>query len=111
MGETAAKPYVWTDEHGVMRVGNTQVMLEGVVYPFEQGESAESIRRAYSSLSLAEVYGAIAYYLDHKDEVRAYLDRQEALWQKMRTEQDRNPPPVIQRLKALMAARSREGAA
>ena len=31
--------------------------------------------RAYDTLALADVYDVIAYYLRHRDEVRAYLKR------------------------------------
>lgn len=63
-----SKAYVRTDEHEVMRVGQTRVMLDGVVAGFMEGESAESIRRSYPSLTLEEVYGAIAYFLANRAE-------------------------------------------
>jgi hypothetical protein len=37
-------PYVRTDEHGVMRVAGTHVMLDSVLAAFEQGHSPETIR-------------------------------------------------------------------
>ena len=35
----------------------------------------EDMVRAYDTLVLADVYGVIAYYLRHRDEVRAYMKR------------------------------------
>jgi len=105
------KQYVHTDAQGVMRVGQSDVMLDGVVYAFKEGASPEAITRSYPTLGLEEVYGAITYYLAHEDEVQAYLKRQEELWANRRMEQDRNPPAVVQRLKSAKAARAREGAA
>ena len=72
------KPYVHTDEHGVLRVGATRVMLDAVIAAFQQGHSPETIRQQYPALSLEEVYGSIAYFLAHLDEVRIPCRRYEA---------------------------------
>jgi uncharacterized protein (DUF433 family) len=96
--------YVRTDEHGVMRVANTRVMLDAVVAGFQQGYSPESIRQQYPALTLEQVYGAITYYLAHRVEVDAYLQKQDELWDRLRREADQNPSPVITRLRALRAA-------
>jgi uncharacterized protein (DUF433 family) len=105
-----AKSYTRVDEFGVIRVGKTRVAIDGVIHAFLEGQSPEAIRRSYQSLSLEEVYGAIAYYLANRADLDAYVLRQRAEWEKLREEQDRNPPPVIQRLRALRAKQS-EGAA
>lgn len=98
------KAYVRTDEHGVMRVGNSRVMLESVLAAFEQGHSPETIRQQYPALSLAEVYGAIAYYLTHPAEVTDYLRRQNALWDQWRAKAAEQPSAVVERLRALRRA-------
>jgi len=104
MGE---KTYVRVDEHGVMRVGSTRVMLDSVVAAFEEGHSPETIREQYPSLSLEEVYGAITYYLSHTEEVKEYLKRQEALWEKLRSESLARRDPLIERLRAARGPGSR----
>jgi len=106
--EMPAKSYVRTDDSGAIRVGETRVMLDSVVYPFQRGDSAEAIRSQYPSLTLEEVYGAIAYYLGHRDEVDDYLKRQEAIWEDLRTQSQANPAPVVQRLRAIKASREVE---
>jgi uncharacterized protein (DUF433 family) len=58
---TNSKSYVRSDESGALRIGNTKVSLDSVVYAFQQGHSAETIQQQYSSLSLEEIYGAITY--------------------------------------------------
>ena len=55
-----AKSYVRQDEHGVLRIGDTRVMLDSVIAAFHQGHSAETIAQQYPALQLEEVYGAIA---------------------------------------------------
>jgi uncharacterized protein (DUF433 family) len=98
------KSYVRVDEHGVMRVGKTRVMLDSVVAGFEQGHSPETIQQQFPALSLEEVYGAITYYLARRDDVQAYLKRQEALWEVLRAEAEKQASPVVKRLRAIKAA-------
>lgn len=60
-------------EAGVIRIGNTRVSLDSVLIAFNQGSTPEQIVYDYDSLSLAEVYAAISYYLQHREEVDSYL--------------------------------------
>jgi uncharacterized protein (DUF433 family) len=98
------KRYVRVDEHGVMRIGNSRVMLDSIVAGFEQGHSPETLQQQYPTLSLEEVYGAITYYLAHTDEVHAYLKRQDELWEARRAKSAGRPSPVVERLRALRVA-------
>jgi uncharacterized protein (DUF433 family) len=88
------------DEQGVYRVGQTRVMLDSVVAAFHQGHSPETIRQQYPALSLEEVYGSIAYYLAHQEEVNAYLKRQDAVWEHWRARSERTPNPAVERLRS-----------
>jgi uncharacterized protein (DUF433 family) len=99
-----AKAYIWTDPSGVMRVGESGVAVEAVVAGFLEGDAAETIRQDYPALSLEEVYGAVAEYLANPAEVDEYLKRQDELWERLHAECDRDPPPVVQRLRALRQA-------
>jgi uncharacterized protein (DUF433 family) len=98
------KSYVRVDESGVYRVGNTRVMLDSVVAAFQQGHSPETIRQQYPALTLEEVYGSLAYYLAHAQEVDAYLRRQDAVWEQWRARSEQQPSPVVERLRALRQA-------
>jgi uncharacterized protein (DUF433 family) len=62
----------------VYRIKGTRIALDSVVYQFQQGRSPEAIKDAFPALSLSQVYAAIAYYLDHQEELDAYLARNEA---------------------------------
>jgi len=55
------------------RVTGTRVSLDSIVYAFLAGASAETIAQAFPVLSLEQVYGAIAFYLGHREEVDRYL--------------------------------------
>lgn len=96
-----AESYVQCDDQGVMRVSHTRVMLDSIVAGFEQGHSPETIQQQYPALSLEEVYGAITYYLAHRDEVEAYLKRQDKQWESWRATSQAGASPVIERLRGL----------
>ena len=108
MTETTPKPYVRTDDQGVMRVGDTRVSLASVVYAFRAGDSAEGIQRAYRTLELEEVYGAIAYYLAHTKEVDDHIREREQIAEQWRAKAEANRPPVVDRLRALLQQRQQQ---
>ncbi|MEM9508659.1 MAG: DUF433 domain-containing protein, partial [Cyanobacteria bacterium P01_E01_bin.35] len=62
-----------------IRVGKSRVLLEMVIHAFQDGASPETIIDDYPTLTLSDVYGAIAFYLKNQDEVEAYLDKREKL--------------------------------
>lgn len=94
------------DAGGVIRVGKSRVVLDLVVLHFEAGDRPEEIVEQFPSLGLADVYGAIAYYLRHKQEVRAYLEKRRSEADRLREEIERRFPPdgVRERLLARRAA-------
>ena len=79
-------------------------MLDALVAGFEQGHAPETIQQQFPALNLEGVYGAITYYLSHRDDVQAYLQRQEALWKALQAEAEKQARPVVKRLRALRVA-------
>ena len=77
------KEYVELKE-GAYRVGGTRVSLDSVVYGFRRGASPEAIQRSFPSLTLEQVYGAIAFYLANQPEVDRYLLEGEEEFEKLR---------------------------
>lgn len=64
------------DSNGCIRIGQTRVLLELVVSAFNQGATADEIATDwYTALSIGEAYAAIAYYLQHRDAVDAYVEQ------------------------------------
>jgi len=102
-------PHLRVVEGGAVRVGKTRVSLDVVVEAYENGMAPEDMIRAYDTLKLVDVYGAIAYYLRHRDEVQAYMkrreDRAEALRAKIESER-----PRISREELLVRREAREKA-
>lgn len=71
------QPPLRIEEGGVVRVGISRITLDLIVEQYENGSTPDDIVRAYDTLELADVYAVIAYYLRHREEVRAYLKRRE----------------------------------
>src|SRR5262245_22848063 len=76
----AEKSYIEQRE-GVYRVGDTRVSLDSIVYAFLEGHTAESIQQSFPILTLEQVYGAITYYLAHREGIDAYLQEQSAAFE------------------------------
>jgi uncharacterized protein (DUF433 family) len=98
------------DEHGRLRVGDTRVLLDLVIYAYWRGETPETITESYPSLSLDDVYLAIGYYLRHRAEVDAYLRQQEAEAEAFQREYEAAHPPTLTRevLLARLEARRKQ---
>ena len=64
--------------NGGYYVAGTRISLDSVVYAFNRGDSPERILEEFPLLEKgSRVYGAIAFYLDHKVEIDKYLERTE----------------------------------
>src|SRR5437870_7155718 len=92
-------PPLRADEGGVVRVGKSRITLDLIVEQYENGMTPEDMVRAYDTLVLADVHTVIAYYLRHRDEVRAYLKRRaeeaESLRAKIEAEHPRVSPEEL----------------
>lgn len=78
---------------GVLRVSGTRVTLDTVVTAFLYGAAAEEIVLRYPSLKLADVYAVLGYYLQHQDEVDAYLQQRQQRVETVRTQNELRFPP------------------
>ena len=65
------------ERNGGYYVARTRVSLDSVVYSFERGNSPQAIQQEFPALRLPQIYGAIAFYLDHQSEIRQYLEKEE----------------------------------
>jgi uncharacterized protein (DUF433 family) len=72
-----SQPYI-EYHHGGYWIAGTRVSLDSIVYRWREGLSAETIQKeCFTTLSLAQVFGALAYYLDHQTEIDEYLKKAE----------------------------------
>lgn len=65
------------DQAGRLMVPGSRISLDILVAAFKRGESPEAIHDDYDTVSLADVYAILSYYLRHKAEVEVYLAEQE----------------------------------
>ena len=77
------------ERNGGYYIAGSRVSLDSIVYAFRGGESPETIRQNFPSLTLEEIYGAIAFYLGHQAEVEANIRAGEV-------EFHRSVPPLSQ---------------
>lgn len=68
-------------------VRGSRVSLDSLVYGFLEGESPETTRDNFPTLTLEQVYGAIAFYLGHQAEIDAYLKKKGAAYEVARRSQ------------------------
>ena len=65
-------------QQDVYRITGTRVSLDSIVYAWWAGQSPETIAQAFQVLTLEQVYGAITFYLAHREEIDRYLEQQRA---------------------------------
>ena len=85
----ASQEYV-EEREGWYYVAGSRVSLASVIFAYREGASPETIRLSFPSLSLEQVDGAIAFYLNHPAESESYLQRLAARWKDL--EQQGQPP-------------------
>lgn len=92
------KQYVEFRDEGYW-VAGTRVSLKSVVLAFQNGLSPETIAgECFPTLTLEEVYGAVAYYLGHQAEIDQYLKESAAAAEKFRQEMRAAEPEYYRKL-------------
>src|SRR5260370_1912826 len=92
--------------NGAYYVAGTRIGLDIVAHEFRNGKSAESIFESYPSIgSLAKVYGAITFILEHPTDVDTYLADQDRRYEEI---QARYPltPDMVERFERAKSERS-----
>ncbi len=62
------------ERDGGYYVAGSRISLDSIVYSFKEGLSPEAIQKDFPLLKLSQVFGAIAFYLDHESEIHRYLE-------------------------------------
>src|SRR3990170_3957656 len=70
-------PPLQQDSSGALRVGQSRVLLELVIRSFQDGATPEAIVQRYPTITLADTYAVIAYYLRYRETVEKYLEERE----------------------------------
>ncbi len=83
---------------GAYTVAGTRVSLDSIVFAFVSGQSAESIAQSFPVLTLEQVYGAITFYLAHREEVDRCLETQQRDYEAKRSAARAADPMFYQKL-------------
>ncbi|MBC8099854.1 MAG: DUF433 domain-containing protein [Armatimonadetes bacterium] len=89
-----------TDEHGAIRISGTRVTLDTLIARYHQGDSPEAIHEGFDGLPLNDIYAVIAYYLAHRAELDAYLQRRDEEAARIRQEVEASYTPDQQAFNA-----------
>jgi uncharacterized protein (DUF433 family) len=92
--------------NGGYYIAGTRISLDSVVYSFNKGNSPEAIQEDFPLLKRAQIYGSIAFYLDHQAEIDEYLARAEQEFEENATPLEQANPPLWEKLQR---ARSKIG--
>jgi len=85
-----------------IRIKGSRIGIESVLYEFiHRAQTPEEIDARFWSINLEQVFATILYYLHNKEEVHQYMTDWIEYGRRMREEQEKNPPPVIKRLRKL----------
>jgi uncharacterized protein (DUF433 family) len=89
----------YIEQHeGEFRIIGTRVSLDSVVYAFLRGESPEGIVDSFPALNMEQVFGALAYYVRHRDAVDRYLENGHREFEVLREHAQRDHPAFYAKL-------------
>lgn len=87
------------DEHGIPWIEGTNTkVVELVAEARAHGWSAEELTYQHPHLTLGQVYSALAYYSDYRDQVDGDLARRAAIVEEVRAEVGEHP--LVEKLRA-----------
>ncbi len=93
----ASKSEYVEQRNGGYYIVGSRITLDSVLHAFRRGESPETILEHFPAVgSLAKVYGAIAFALDHPQEIEEYLKEQERHWEEAR---QTNSPAMVEKVR------------
>ena len=99
MSQTTVE-YVEQTSDGGWRLTGSRVSFDSVIHGYWDGRSPEGIAEEFPSLSVEQVYGAIAYYLGHRAEIDSYLADQSERWRQLRRESQAQHGPLLDRIRS-----------
>ncbi len=71
---------------GRPRIAGHRIRVQDVVVWTEQGQSPDEIVADFPQLSLADVYAALAYYHDHREEIDRQMREDDQFVERMRAQ-------------------------
>jgi uncharacterized protein (DUF433 family) len=94
------------DADGRIHFKGSRIRLIDVAQRYDEGHAAEAILvDFYPTLSLAQIYRAIAFHLEHAAEIRMLIDQNEAAVERLRS--GAAPTPSLAELRTRLERRRR----
>ncbi len=81
---------------GRARIAGHRIRVQDIVLWTEQGRSPDQIVADFPQISLADVYAALAYYHDHREEIDRQIREDDQFVAQMKAQ---NGPGIIERLR------------
>jgi uncharacterized protein (DUF433 family) len=81
---------------GRARIAGHRIRVQDIVLWTEQGQSPDQIVADFPQLSLADVYAALAYYHDHREEIDRQIREDDELVAQLKAQ---NAPGLLDRLR------------
>jgi uncharacterized protein (DUF433 family) len=100
--------FLTQDADGYIHVTGHRIGLQDLVYHYNEGYSPEALLEAFPTLSLALVHKVIAFYLEDKGEVDAFVAMCEAEVERQRAVAPRGPDAA--ELRRRLASKQASGA-
>lgn len=88
---------------GNLYIGNSRVTLDSIILLWKTGHAPEAIHADFPSVPRAAVYGTIAHYLEHQDELDPYLREIEEMRQRQRASAEADDPVRYDQLRRRFA--------
>jgi uncharacterized protein (DUF433 family) len=73
---------------GKPRIAGHRIRVQDIVLWTEEGRSADEIVAEFSQLSLADVYAALAYYHDHREQIDQDIREDAEFFERMKEKQN-----------------------
>lgn len=89
-----------------IRIKGTRIGIESILYEYiHRDQHPKSIIQKFPALNMEQIYATILYYLHNKAEIDRYMTDWLEFGRKKKAEQDKNPPPIIIKLRTLKQKR------
>ena len=70
---------------GKPRIAGHRIRVQDIVLWTEEGRSADEIVAEFPQLSLADVYAALTYYHDHREQIDTDIREDEEFYQRVKS--------------------------
>jgi len=84
-------PFLTQDDDGFIHLTGHRIGLEHLVFYYNHGYSAEMLACEYPGVELPVIHKLIAFYLENRDEVNAYVAACQDAVSRMRAESETGP--------------------